>query len=47
MGTVPSKKRVIRICETLSEMTGRASVQLGSAGPRSGASGKPKFERPS
>jgi len=28
MGTVPSKKRVIRICETISEMTGRDQILL-------------------
>jgi RNA-directed DNA polymerase len=28
IGTVPSKKRVIRICETISEMTGRDQTQL-------------------
>src|SRR5271157_1170692 len=28
LGTVPSKKRVIRICEALSEMTGRDQTQL-------------------
>jgi RNA-directed DNA polymerase len=28
LGTVPSKKRVIRICETLSEMTGRDQTLL-------------------
>src|SRR5437588_3540430 len=29
IGTVPSKKRVIRICETISEMTGRKQTLLG------------------
>ena len=28
LGTVPSKKRVIRICEAISEMTGRNQTQL-------------------
>jgi RNA-directed DNA polymerase len=28
LGTVPSKKRVIRICETISEMTGRKQTLL-------------------
>jgi exonuclease III len=28
IGTVPSKKRVIRICEAISEMTGRDQTQL-------------------
>src|ERR1700683_3749256 len=28
LGTVPSKKRVIRICETISEMTGRDQTLL-------------------
>ncbi len=28
IGTVPSKKRVIRICEAISEMTGRNQTQL-------------------
>ncbi len=28
MGTVPSKKRVIRICEAISEMTGRDQTLL-------------------
>src|SRR5580692_11638138 len=28
LGTVPSKKRVIRICETISEMTGREQTLL-------------------
>ena len=30
IGTVPSKKRVIRICEAISEMTGRDQTQLDS-----------------
>ena len=29
LGTVPSKKRVIRICEAISEMTGRDQLLLG------------------
>jgi RNA-directed DNA polymerase len=28
LGTIPSKKRVIRICEAISEMTGRGQLQL-------------------
>jgi RNA-directed DNA polymerase len=28
LGTIPSKKRVIRICEAISEMTGRDQLQL-------------------
>src|SRR6266478_4286942 len=28
LGTVPSKRRVIRICEAISEMTGRDQTQL-------------------